>query len=306
VTLEVLVHGSDTFVGRHLLASLGKSAWASAVPVISGDAAALRAALSQVGAVIHCSVGSASAVARAAEALYTCLDAGAAARGMQPRVVHIGSMTVYDPTLHSANELSSTGANRDAYAVAQLLAEQRAAKYAAVVLRSGVEVGADCPHWSGRIARLLAARRLGDLGSAGDGICNLTYIEDLTTIALMAARQPGIEGEIFNVAVASKPTWNEYLIEFALALGAVPVRRLTRRRLAAEKKLFAPPLKVIEIAVGKLGLPAWLALPPIPASLLATCAQNLALDVSKAERLFGTPWTPTADILRAAAAYYRR
>ena len=216
MTERVLIHGVDTFMGRHLTAALTRSGWANPVGVVAADARALREALPLARVIIHCSVGGAGTVRRSADLLYGALKA----RGEAPRVVHIGSMAVYGLVAGVVDEDSPTPADAGSYASAQLAAEMHQTEHSGVViLRSGVEIGPDCPHWSGRIARLLVERRLGDIGAAGDGICNLTYIEDLANVALTAARQPGIDGEIFNIASSAKLTWNDYFIEFARALG---------------------------------------------------------------------------------------
>ena len=105
---------------------------------------------------------------------------------------------------------------------------------------------------SGRAARngrsasaaCCAARRLGDLGPAGDGFCNLTHEADLAAAIAACLMVPAAGGGTFTLASASPPTWNEFLVAFARALGATPVRRLAPRRLAmgsAAGRPGAPP-----------------------------------------------------------------
>jgi nucleoside-diphosphate-sugar epimerase len=210
-------------------------------------------------------------------------------------------MTVYGSAVGDIDENAELRADLGDYAAAQLAAERRATSYPnCVVLRPGCEYGAACPDWSGRIARLLIAHRLGDLGAAGDGYCNLLYLDDLTAAILAALRMPGIQGQAFNLAMPNPPTWNEYFTLFARALGAVPLRRIGERRLQIETKVFAPALRIAEIFARRLHLqgrtPAVLS-----PSLRRLCEQEIRLDSRKAEALLGLRWTSLADGLARTA-----
>jgi 2-alkyl-3-oxoalkanoate reductase len=172
-----------------------------------------------------------------------------------------------------------------------------------VILRAGVEYGPGCATWSGRVARWLRGHRLGDLGEAGDGVCNLIYLEDLLSVILTALSEAAVDGGIFNVAASDKPTWNEYFTQYAVALGAVPVRRISPRRLSLEAGIAAPLLKLAEILTGGVG-GSRLVPPPIPASLLRTCRHEIALTVTQVENRLGARWTPLEEGLRRAAKFY--
>ena len=299
---RVIVNGADNFIGERVLAALQQSGWAEPQGIAGGDTAALIRALPDSAAVAHCAVGDAGSIRRAADALYAGLRTLAAV----PRVVHLSSMTVYGTASGRIDERTEPRADGAGYALAQIAAERQAADYPNhVILRPGVEYGPRCPAWSARVARWLYAGRLGDLGAAGDGICNLIFIDDLAAAIVAALRTPDISGQVFNLAGGEKPTWNEYFSNFAIALAAVPVRRITGRRLRLETKLLAPALKILELGAAPLRLGAWVP-PAIPPSLLQTCGQMLSLDGSKAERLFGLQWLPLHEGLRRTAAHYRR
>ena len=139
---------------------------------------------------------------------------------------------------------------------------------------------------------------MGDLGASGDGLCNLLFIDDLVAAILESLRRPQLQGQVFNLAMAGPPTWNEYFNAFAKALGAVPVRRISRRRLSAEVKYLAPPLKIAQML--KLPLP-----PPITPSLVAACRQEIRLDSSAAEVELGLQWTGLGVGLERAAAWWK-
>jgi nucleoside-diphosphate-sugar epimerase len=300
MSARVLIHGADNFIGQRLRAALLGGEWAEPVAVASGDQRALRAQIGTADALVHCVAGGAAAIGRHAAVFYAAL----ASVARQPRVVHLSSMTVYGSANGTVDETSPLRADLGAYARSQLTAEALARGHAdSVILRPGAEYGPTCPYWSGRIARLLRAHRLGDLGAAGDGTCNLVYIDDLVAVITAALRAPDIAGEAFNVAAAEKPTWNDYFVQYALALGAVPVRRIGARRLRIESQLLAAPLKLAELAAGAAGV-RHLAAPPVPSSLLRLCRQEISLAVGKAERLLGAHWTPLGEGLRAAAAYF--
>jgi 2-alkyl-3-oxoalkanoate reductase len=147
---------------------------------------------------------------------------------------------------------------------------------------------------------------LGDLGAGGDGYCNLLFMDDLVAAILAALRKPELGGRAFNLALPAPPTWNEYFIAFAKALGAVPVRRVTRRRLALETKILAPPLKVAEMLAGRVGLSPARLPPAIPPSLLRLCRQEIRLDVRQAELALAVRWTSLEDGLSRAAQWCRR
>jgi nucleoside-diphosphate-sugar epimerase len=174
----------------------------------------------------------------------------------------------------------------------------------AVILRPGIVYGARSPWWSDRIARLLCAGRLGDLGAGGEGFSNLVHVEDVAAAALQALRLPGIEGQTFNLALSTVPTWNEYFARYAEALGAVPVRRISSRRLAIERRLLAPPLKLLEFA-GRL--PAFRRVsfpPPIRPWLLQLCQHRIAMISTRAEAVLGMHWTPLETGLKEAADWF--
>ena len=297
----VMVHGVDNFIGARLVASLANEEWSSVLAVRGDDGAALSRGVGEAQAIAHCIVGSADHIERSAASLYGLLSASKA----QPRVVHLSSMTVYGSASGSIDESCDLRADLGPYSAAQRRAEQIAANASqAVILRAGAEYGPTCTAWSGRVALWLRAHRLGDLGEYGDGVCNLVYIDDLVAVLRSALREPGIEGNAFNVAAREKITWNDYFIAYAIALGAVPVRRIGARRLRFETRIAAPALRVAEMLghaarVRSLRIP-----PPIPPSLLRLCRQEVVLSAARVERTLRPQWTPLQQGLRRAAEWY--
>ena len=96
------------------------------------------------------------------------------------------------------------------------------------------------------------------------------------------------------------PTWNDYFMQFAKLLGAVPVRRISQRRLRLETKVLAPPLQIAALAARRLFGPSSTPAVLSP-SLVRACGQEIRLDTSKAERILGLKWTPLAAGLERTA-----
>ena len=315
MTMRVMVLGADGFIGRHLVRALAASDWASPIaagrrPAPAGgdgrigriqidatDQTALQSALQGIDAVVSCIAGSEHTIAAGAEALF----AAAARQPTPPRVIYLSSMAVYGPATGSVTE-SAPLLGEAPYAKAKIAAEAAASVYQeTVILRPGIVYGPGSRQWTDRIARWLQTRRLGDLGAAGDGCCNLVHVNDVVSAISRALMLKTDRRRVFNLAMDKPPTWNDYLVSFARALGATPVATIGSRRLAIESRLLAPPLKVAEILCSKLHIP--LRLPePIPPSLLHLMSQDMRLDSTAAMQSLRIQWTRLEDGLRESAA----
>jgi 2-alkyl-3-oxoalkanoate reductase len=189
------------------------------------------------------------------------------------------------------------------YAAAKVEVERMARAYQSVVhLRPGIVYGPESPIWSGRIGRWLRRHRLGDLGAAGIGCCNLVHVDDVVEAVYRALHLPGIDGQAFNLSLTSPPSWNEYFRQYSAALGTAVVS-ISQARLLFEQYVLALPLKVAELGSSKLALD-WQPPEPIRPWLLRLCAHPLRLDVRKAEAVLGIEWTPLEKGLRESAAWW--
>lgn len=301
---RILVLGANGYVGRRVMAQLAASDWAEPVAGVrrargqgreivldATDAASVARALGEADAAVNCVAGPAETMTAGARALASALDAKPAP------LVLFSSMAVYGPAQGDIGEDHPLAQGMEGYAGAKVEAERLLSSRPAVVtLRPGCIYGPHSPQWSLRIASLLRARRIGDLGAAGDGCSNLVYIDDVVAAVLAGLRAPA---GFYNLAMAQAPDWNAYFLAYARALGAVPLKRIGERRLKVETHLLAPALKIAEIGLGRMGLRVP---PPIPPSLARLWRQPIRLLSERAERELGLRWTPLQEGLAATVA----
>jgi nucleoside-diphosphate-sugar epimerase len=315
---RIAVVGADNVFGRKIVKALSATDWAAprAVDyafqrstvasmdraVVTAEANSWTRALQDCDAVVICLAGAPAGIVSGTRSVIDAVKSNS--RSL--RVVNISSMTVYGSAEGLVDETRLPEGSLSDYAGARLESERLASAHPHVVtLRPGCEYGPECPQWSERVARWLLQRRIGDLGARGDGYCNLLYVDDLVAAVQRALTLRETDGQVFNLAIPTPPTWNEYFLQFAMALNAVPVRRVTARRLAIETKLLAPPLKIAELVANRLKLPASFFPPAIPPSFLSACRQEIRLDVSRAENILGLQWTRLDEGLRATVDHLR-
>jgi nucleoside-diphosphate-sugar epimerase len=257
----------------------------------------MRGAVSEASCVINCVAGNDRTMVRATEVLCE------AARLAPPRrIVHLSSMAVYGAATGTVREDRAPVLPLSGYAQAKLACEQVLRRYVAgggdaVMLRPSCVFGPGSGQWTTRIGRLLQARRIGDLGVAGDGGCNLVFINDLVATIISALDATDSAGRAFNVSSPFVPTWNEFLIGFGMALGAIPIRRIPPRTLKLETKLLAPLRRIASKVVRH---PATEAITP---SLAALWAQDIRIDSSAAAAVLGMPATPIEEMIEAAVGW---
>jgi nucleoside-diphosphate-sugar epimerase len=200
-------------------------------------------------------------------------------------------MSVYGSATGLLDESAPLRGDLGEYSAAKVAAEQVASRHPrTVIFRPGCVYGPESTQWSLRFAHYLFAHRLGDLGVAGDGYCNLVHVDDVAAAIVRALENPQTDGRVYNLSCSSPPTWNEYLVRYARALRAVPVRRISGRRLKIETKLLAPPLKIAEILARACHLSPDRLPPPIPPSLGRLMSQEIRLSTVRAEQELGVHW----------------
>ena len=316
---RVLVLGAGGFVGRHLVAALAATGDLVPVALVRGappvlpagvalrqadatDAEALGRALAGVEAAVNCVAGPGATM----EAVTRNLLAAAPRHGLR-RIVHLSSMAVYGEAAGRVDEDHRVDGTASRYAAAKVACEglvRAAPGIETVILRPGCIHGPDGRQWTERLGRLLAQRRIGDLGENGDGICNLTFIDDMTRAVAAALRRPDAAGGVFNVSDPDPATWNRYLVALGRAIGAVPVARVPGLRQAAEVKLLAPPLALAERLAGRLPLGVRTPACVTPA-MARLWRQEITLDHRRADAGLAFARTPPAEALAAAARWLR-
>ena len=211
--------------------------------------------LSKYECVVNCVAGDFDSIAGGA----ACLAKVAVNSGC--RIIHLSTMSVYGGLEGVVNEGAPLDPGLGWYASAKCAAEDHMRDYAGnggevVILRPGCVYGAGSELWVGRIARWLHAARIGDLRAAGDGWANLVHIDDVCTAVLAAIHLPMHQGAapMFNLARPDNPRWNEYLIDLAIGVRAIPVRRISAWRLKVDSHLAGPPLKIAEKLLDKMGV----------------------------------------------------
>jgi nucleoside-diphosphate-sugar epimerase len=315
---SILVLGANGFIGREVVAALESTDWATPVlgvrnpsestrdsfeqrAVDATDVKSISQALQGVAGAVNCVAGDENTLVRAASALCEA----AVDMTPPPRIVHLSTMSVYGSTTGLVDESATLRGDIGPYSVAKIAAEASMATYPhAVIFRPGCVFGPRSEQWSVRMARLLLARRLGDLGAAGDGYCNLVHVADVAEAVARALKDGQVAGSVFNLSSPEPPTWNEFLIRYATALRAVPVRRISRRRLKIEAKLLAPPLKIAEILGRACKLDVRPLPPPIPPSLLRLMSQEIRLDTRRVESALGLRWRDLDATLAESARQF--
>jgi len=311
---RVLVLGGGGFIGRRIVARLCREGTArtvaagrraprnpdpgvESVALDATDAKAVADGIAGVTAVVNCITGDPQTIVESARVLFE-----AAARCPHPpRIVHLSSMAVYGKQTGEMDESAPLRPDLNEYGAAKVAAEGFASRYAdAVSLRPGIVYGPDSPLWSRYIAQLLMSGRLGDLGDEGRGICNLVHVEDVAGAVVRSLSAPDVAGRAFNLSMATPPTWNDYFCLYAQALGATPVKRISRARLLWETKVLAPLLKVAAgVSRGSARVP-----PPIRPWLLELCRHRITLRSAAAGQALGVAWTPLQQGLAATAGWY--
>ncbi len=267
--------------------------------VDAADEALLAAGLEGITHVIDCVMGHYAAMEFSA-----MLTAAAATAGRIERLVHLGSIAVFGAREGWVADDAPVGPPEDGYAAAKIAAERqveaaiRAGR--AVVLRPGLVHGPGSELWTLRIARLLAAGRLGDLGPRGTGLCNLVHVRDVADAAVAACIAPDVAGRTFNLVAPDPPEWNAYLRDFAVALD-VPVKRISSLRLRVER-IAAYPLHGWAMLGRRFGFEAPLAITPGLARLFASRAR---FDSGAASALLLPRWRDHAQAIEESARWVK-
>ncbi|MGB2255270.1 MAG: NAD-dependent epimerase/dehydratase family protein [Spongiibacter marinus] len=315
--LDILLLGGSGFVGSALSESLIKLSGvnlriASRTPVTCGkvssrikyycldicDLPELHEAAVGVKVIINCTTGNAREIVIGAKNIFAVAEANSA------RVIHFSSMAVYGSATGLVDESSSGSCDLKGYGLAKKQSEEILSKCGqCVILRPGIIYGKGGVQWSIRISKLLLSGRLGDLGAAGDGICNLVHVLDVADAVKSIILRSTSSG-VYNLATKSPPTWNQYFISFAKELGVYPIKRITNRALAIESRFYAYLIKFLQLLCRAVGLRV--VLPElISPQQVRLFSQRIKLDCSKAERELDFRARCFADVIKDISTAYQ-
>ena len=203
------------------------------------------------------------------------------ARRLTPkRLIYISSLAVYGAATGPVDEGTVPVLPLGWYGTEKLAGEQIILRYVrddgdAIILRPSCVYGPGSTQWTSRIARLLQAGRIGDLGAGGSGTCNLIYVDDLVRAIMAALTVPGQTGEVFNISDYNLLTWNDYFAKLGAAIGLGSIKRVANSRLVLESRLLAPILYGATMLAKKLHLPTDRIPPAIPPSLSRSWYQDI-------------------------------
>ena len=317
----VLVIGTDEYVATRLIGTLAANT--SYRPILLTDRYAQAAfspferrywnlesaaewadVLKGIDYVVSCLGGRPRSFVAATKALCE-----AARRNPPRRIVHLSSMSVYGGSSGLVDESTGAKPPLNPYAKARIECEALVNRYIAdygdaVIVRPSCIFGPGSEAWAGRLARLLVARRLGDLGASGDGICNLVHIDDLVSTLIAALSAPAVAGQTFNATADwARPTWNEFLVRFARAIGATPVERISERRMKFETMVLAPALRAAALAARRIGAGRYIP-DAITPSFARVLRQRVTISAVRTTARFGIGHVPLEQAIDQTAAWW--
>lgn len=188
------------------------------------DGQQVDAAMQGVDSVIHCAVGDRRVIV---DGTRNVLEA--AARAGVSRVIHLSTAEVYGPSVHGrVDETWPCVPGGSEYADAKIEAErlvweESACGLPVTVFRPAIVYGPWSEQWTVALAQRLQSGRWGRYAGYGDGTCNLVYIDDLVTAALLSIDAESAVGQAFNVCGPDLLTWNDYFERFNAAMALPPL-----------------------------------------------------------------------------------
>jgi len=197
-------------------------------------------ALENASAVVHCAQGSREVIERGTANLLAV-----ALKRKVRRFIHLSSTAVYGDATGEIDETHPLRYTGHEYADAKINAEQSCYEFLdkglpVVILRPPIVYGPHGTDWTINISRHLLAGRWRTLGTAGNGKCNLLFVDDLFRAVMVALEHPQAVGQAFNVNGPEAITWNEYFQRINRSLGLPDLRDANPRASDVRTRLMEP------------------------------------------------------------------
>jgi nucleoside-diphosphate-sugar epimerase len=259
---KVLVTGATGFIGGRLIEKLIFEHGARPQALVNNFMHASRLArfdLEMIGGGLH----KAEAVDRAVagcEVVFNCahdfnsvprnldgarLLAEACLRHRARRLVHISSISVYQPLRGTGENLDETAPSEMCgwgYPDSKLAVERELLDYGSkhglpvTVLQPTIVYGPYSRPWTLGPAKNLRAGRV-VLPADGEGVCNAVYVDDVADAVMLAAQKDAAVGERFLISGPDAVSWHEFYALFERILGTqsvvlmptAEIERLNRR-----------------------------------------------------------------------------
>jgi nucleoside-diphosphate-sugar epimerase len=211
----------------------------------------LEAAMAGITHVIHCAYGDGETNVRGTR---NVLEAALAA-GVR-RVVHMSTIDVYGHADGEVREESGLQRTGRPYGDSKIEAEEICAEVSArglevSILRPTIVYGPFSAGWTLEFAERLQMRPWLLPPADCEGYCNLVYVDDLVSAALLALEAPGAVGEAFTISGPDRVTWNEYFHALNDAMGLPPLVAANRTASRLGASIMLPVRKTAKVVLNR-------------------------------------------------------
>lgn len=217
------------------------------------DGGQVQEAMVGVDAVVHCAVGGEKVTV---EGTKNVLEQ--ASREKLNRVVHFSTVEVYGNQEGDVSEEAPLQKTGNPYGDSKVEAERLCRRYSehgvpVSVLRPTIVYGPFSDLWTVRPARRIHSAGWSLPKGAGQGYCNLVYVDDVARLAEHCLRREAAVGEAFNANGNERVTWRDYITGLREALGVSAPRRSTPAATRLRALALAPVRAVARYAMDRFG-----------------------------------------------------
>lgn len=295
------------------------------VPCDVSDPASLRSAMAGVDVVVNSTTGSSDViVAGTRHVVEAAREAGV------KTVIHLSTVDVYGAAQGDVSESNGRGKGTTPYAEAKIAAEEVCESFHSAdgpsicILRPSVVYGPFSTLWTVRFAQRIQSGSWGTFGAAGEGCCNLVYVDDVAGAVFHVIDSGWTGFDVFNVNGPEVISWNDYFTRLNRALGRPPLPVIGKGRASTMSSLLQPVRRLARMLLDRYGslimkvyarsrvakrlmkgVESTLKNNPTPAEL-ALYAQDVRYSMEKSREQLGfAPATDVASGLETSVAWLR-